>query len=258
MSRPIDQRWLKPSNLSVHKMLCWLSLRCSFIPEYRAPSPSKNILACEYSRPSHFRAAPDISRCRAWCFDDWWNVTRVKMGALWKTIPWMLLSCSPVLSLANEENRTSCARSHWLSLPLPPFRPSCWTPSGVLHGGRTGYWIYRRRHVCIIHRLAKSSPPTSTPHSLPSIHAVNHSRNTTFVFRSFIKSWRLDGDSPSNWRMFPLRIHVCKMQMFPSTPSPLPSPRILHGKAYAVQDHVSIRVCLTARLSVLFNIYRIW
>ncbi len=73
MARPIDQRWLKPSNLSVHKMLCWLSLRCSFIPEYRAPSPSKNILACEYSRPSHFRAAPDISRCRAWCFDDWWK-----------------------------------------------------------------------------------------------------------------------------------------------------------------------------------------
>lgn len=187
----------------------------------------------------------------------------------------MLLSCLLVLSLANEINGTSCARSLWLSLPSSPlqaivldiFRNPAWR-------WRTGYWIYGRRHACIIHRLAKSSLPTSTPHSLPSIHAVNHSCDIPFVFRFFIKSWRLDGDFPLNWHTLSssdtchlgpaqyqyesYSMSTAKCRCFHLHRRHSHRPHIPYGKAYAVQDHVSIRVCLSAWLSVLFNIYRIW
>ncbi len=50
-------------------------------------------------------------------------------------------------------------------------------------------------------RFLRELHPLSDDFGLSFIHAVYHSRNTPFVFWSFIESWRLERDFPLNWRV---------------------------------------------------------
>ncbi len=55
------------------------------------------------------------------------------------------------------------------------------SPPPRLHNSSVSEILITSIYTCITRDL-----------SLPSIHAVNHSRNIPFVFRSFIQLWRLD------------------------------------------------------------------